>query len=63
MIQPPIWRLLGKLVGYAPRLYTFDGIFWALILILPIIPGLLLKEFFDGLTGSAALNWDAWALI
>ncbi len=63
MIQPPIWVFLGKLVRYAPVLYTFDGIFWALILILPVIPGLLLKEFFDGLTGSAALNLDSWALI
>jgi ATP-binding cassette subfamily B protein/ATP-binding cassette subfamily C protein len=63
MIQPPIWVFLGKLVRYAPVLYTFDGIFWALILILPVIPGLLLKEFFDGLTGSAALNLDSRALI
>ncbi|MBD2335855.1 ABC transporter ATP-binding protein [Calothrix sp. FACHB-156] len=56
------WKLLWNLICYQPKLYIIDSCFWILITGLPAIPGLIIKEFFDSLTGQAqfALTPVAW---
>jgi ATP-binding cassette subfamily B protein/ATP-binding cassette subfamily C protein len=58
----PGWKLLWNLICYQPRLYTIDTFFWILIMGLPAIPGLIVKEFFDSLTDKAqfGLTPVAW---
>jgi ATP-binding cassette subfamily B protein len=60
---PRGWRLLWHLMRYQPRLYAADCLFWILITGLPVVPGLLLREFFDTLTGKSALGLSAWTVI
>jgi len=48
---------------YTPKLYLIDSIFWILIIGLPAVPGLLIREFFDTLTGKSQLGFSPWAII
>lgn len=57
------WKLLGELVRYTLRLYLIDAFFWLFIMGLPIVPGLIIREFFDTLTGESQLSLSPWTLI
>jgi ATP-binding cassette, subfamily B, bacterial len=57
------WQLLWHLIRYAPKLYAIDSLFWILIMSLPAVPGLIIREFFDTLTGNSQLDLSLWALI
>lgn len=57
------WKLLWNLICYQPKLYTTDSIFWVLIMGLPAIPGLIIREFFDSLTGKAQFGLTPLAWI
>jgi len=57
------YRLLWRLIRYRPWLYGLNAILWASIALLPMIPGLIAREFFDTLTGSARLDIGVWGLI
>lgn len=49
-----IWILLGRMIRYAFGLYLMDSILWMFIMGLPLVPGLIIREFFDALTESGA---------
>ena len=53
--MPSIWQLLWQMIRYAQRLYWVDTLLWLLILGLPAVPGLLIREFFDSLTTPSQL--------
>jgi ATP-binding cassette subfamily B protein/ATP-binding cassette subfamily C protein len=57
------WKLLWHLMCYTPKLYLIDSILWILIVGLPAVPGLIIREFFDTLTGKSQLGFSPWALI
>jgi len=58
---PPTWHLLWHLMRYAPRLFVADGVLWIVFAsFFPAIPGLIIREFFDTLTGTARLQVSAW---
>jgi ABC-type multidrug transport system fused ATPase/permease subunit len=58
------WKLLWRLVCYAPKLYLVDSVFWILIEgLFPAVPGLLIREFFNALTHSALFNLSSWTFI
>ena len=57
------WQFLWWMIGYAPKLYVIDGFFWILIEGLPVIPGLIIREFFNTLTGSSQLGLSPWSLV
>ncbi len=46
------WRVLGRLMAYRPGLYALDGFLWMIVHGAFIIPGLLVKAFFDALEGN-----------
>ena len=52
MASTHIWKTLWRLVRYAPKLHYADTLLWLLIAGLPIVPGLLIREFFNRLTLS-----------
>ncbi len=60
---PGTLRLLGRMIRYLPGLYATDAILWAAIAMVPLIPGLLSREFFDTLTGHARLQVGVWGII
>ncbi len=57
------WKLLWRMIRYNPKLYLIDGFFWLFILGLPAVPGLVIREFFDKLTGESQLSLSPWGLI
>lgn len=57
------WQLLWHLMRYQPRLYIIDSLFWIFIEGLPAVPGLIIREFFNALTGSSQLGFSPWTLI
>lgn len=61
--QASIWSLLWQMITYAPRLYLVDTLLWLLIAGLPAIPGLLVREFFNTLTGKSQFDLLPWAWI
>ena len=49
---------------YAPRLFVADGVLWIVFAsFFPAIPGLIIREFFDTLTGTARLDVSAWVWV
>ncbi|MUL38447.1 ATP-binding cassette domain-containing protein [Gloeocapsopsis dulcis] len=61
--KPPTWALLWHMMLYQPRLCAIDSIIWVFGMGLPIVPGLLIREFFDTLTGNAPLRFSPWTII
>jgi len=48
------------MVRYAQRLYWVDTLLWLLILGLPAVPGILIREFFDSLTAPSPVDESPW---
>jgi ATP-binding cassette, subfamily B, bacterial len=57
------WQLLWQLILYRRWLYTANGIFWLLIYMSALIPGLVLQAFFNTLPGETRLGTSIWLLI
>ncbi|HET8679553.1 MAG TPA: ABC transporter ATP-binding protein [bacterium] len=47
------WRVLWRLLRYQPGMYLFNVVLWGLFWVLPLAVGLITREIFDALTGSA----------
>jgi ATP-binding cassette subfamily B protein len=54
---------MRALAGYRPALYAVVFVLWTAIHLAPLVPGLVVKEFFDTLTGDARLGLDVWGLV
>lgn len=59
----PTFNLMLGLVKFTPWRYAGNAILWTLVWVMPVIPGLISKEFFDGLTGEASVSFDVNTLI
>lgn len=57
------WRFQWRLIRYQPWLYLLNVIFWTLEGFAPLVQGLIIKLFFDTLTGNAALTSGLWGLL
>jgi ABC-type multidrug transport system fused ATPase/permease subunit len=60
---PSIWHLLWQLIRYAQPLYWTDTLLWLFIAGLPIVPGILIREFFNTLTNDSAFELSAWVWV
>ncbi|NJO27623.1 MAG: ABC transporter ATP-binding protein [Richelia sp. SL_2_1] len=66
MISPKKLRsgkLLWQLICYKPKLYIIDSCFWILIMGLPALPGLIIREFFNHLTDTGEFGFIPKTLI
>ncbi len=59
----PTWKFIWGVIRFSPWLYLFNGIALCTVLLGLLVPGLVTREFFNLITGSAAANFDLWALI
>lgn len=57
------WQLLWRLICYKPKLYLIDTCFWIFVMGLPALPGLIIREFFNSLTGKAQFGLSPWTFI
>ncbi|SHK10469.1 ATP-binding cassette, subfamily B [Anaerocolumna jejuensis DSM 15929] len=55
-------RLMLKMMAYRPGLYAVNCLLWAMIHVLPLVMGLLYKEFFQILTPHSDF-WNSLAVI
>lgn len=61
--RTPTWVLFWRMMLYQPKLCAIDGMIWMFGMGLPIIPGLLIREFFNTLTNNAPLQLSPWEII
>src|SRR2546423_5570479 len=57
------FQFMWRMVRYRPWLYLLDCIFWTLIHMSPLIPGLIALQFFNTLSANTHLNATLWGLI
>ena len=66
MTEPnlPTWRVMLHLARYRPLLFLASGLLASVMFyIFPLIPGLIVRQIFNGLTGEAPARFDLWTLI
>ena len=49
----PTARLMWRLIRAQPWRYAADAVLWTTIWAMPIVPGLITRDFFDAISGSA----------
>ena len=60
----PAWRVIWEMLRFRPRLWFIDLLSVVLIRFCwQIAPALIIKAFFDMLTGAAQLTFGIWAII
>ncbi|MEM9805965.1 MAG: ABC transporter ATP-binding protein [Cyanobacteria bacterium P01_D01_bin.56] len=59
----PIYQRLWQMIRYAQRLYWVDTLLWMGIVGLPIVPGVLIQQFFNGLTEQTPASESPWIWI
>jgi ATP-binding cassette subfamily B protein len=57
------YRLMWRMILYRPGLYLLDAVLWALIHLMPLLPGLIAREYFNALTGSAPARFSVPVII
>lgn len=59
----PTWSYTLKMARYAPWLYLLHTALWSLMNLISLLPGLLARDFFDALTGNAAVPGGTQGLL
>lgn len=57
------FQFMWQMIRYRPWLYLVDCIFWTLIHLSPLVPGLIVLVFFNTLAAHSHLNFTLWGLI
>ena len=57
------WRHLWRLMISSPWLYLFSCLLSLAYSCVPLLVGLILRAFFNALTGEAEVGFDAWTLV
>lgn len=52
----PVWRYVAKMARYAPWLCLLHIVLWAIMNLSALLPGLVVRAFFDTLTGAAPVT-------
>jgi ATP-binding cassette, subfamily B, bacterial len=59
-----VWRAIWSLARYRFHLFLASGLFAStLFYLFPLIPGLIVRWFFDTLTGASPAGWNEWSLV
>lgn len=58
-----VMKLLWKMMCYKPGLYAVNCLLWVCIHVEPLILGLIIKVFFDEISGKAKLNIGVWGVV
>ena len=57
------YQFMWRMMRYRPGLYLIDGIFWTLIHLSPLVPGLNAKSFFDSLDQATPGQFSVWWVV
>lgn len=58
-----IWKPLWQIICYRLDLSIIDATLWILFILIPLLPGLIVREFLNTLTGNTSLGLSPWVLI
>ncbi len=62
--HPPTWHYILHLARYKPWLYLASGLLASIMFyIFPLLPGLVVRQIFDTLTGEAPASFSLWTLL
>ena len=61
--KPSTWTFMWRMILYAPGLYALNLVMWTAIMLLELVPGLIVKAFFDMLTGERAFRFGVWGIV
>ena len=56
-------RFVRGLLSYRPRLYLANVLAWTWSAVVPLLPGYLIKVYYDGLAGDAPLVITPWLIL
>ncbi len=60
----PTWRYILRLASYRPALYVASGLLASIMFYLfPLLPGLVIRQLFNRLSGDAPLGANLWTLL
>jgi len=59
----PAWQVIWSMVRYRPRLWLGNLGSLLVILLLWQVPALLMRQFFDLLTGDAQVSLGIWSIV
>src|SRR5439155_23666748 len=63
LTRRPAWWFLGQLVAFRPWLHLPNCLSITLLILLETVPGLVAREYLDGLaTGGPGLGWLWWPI-
>ncbi|HMP39605.1 MAG TPA: ABC transporter ATP-binding protein [Roseiflexaceae bacterium] len=62
-IDIPTWKFIWGVIRFQPVRYFFNNMGMILTMLAWQIPGLISREFFNALSGQAAVRFDLWALL
>lgn len=61
---PKPWWYIWRLIRFRPGIYALSALFASFMFyLIPLVPGLIARRFFDYLTGSAQVRWGLWELV
>lgn len=56
------YKYMWRLICYKPWVYLVNAILWAVIHLMPLVPGLIAKEFFDQVSNEGSLDSGIWGI-
>ena len=58
------WRYIWRIIRFRPGLYLLSGLFASVIFyVFPLVPGLIVQQVFNAITGNAPAGLGLWTLI
>lgn len=57
------YQYMWRMICYRPWLYSLNALIWITIRVLPLVPGLIVQQFFNLLPKEAHLTRTLWTLI
>ena len=52
------WNTSWRLVWQDPKEYLLNALMWTGVQTFPLLPGLVIRQIFNAMTGEATLRWD-----
>lgn len=62
-IGVPTWKFIWGTIRFRPWYYLFNNLSLSILMLMLLVPGLVMREFFNLLTGDAPVRFGFWTLI
>jgi ATP-binding cassette subfamily B protein len=59
----PAWKVILKMVRYRRDLWSANWLAMIFLMLFNLIPGLILREFFDSLSGATQTGMNLWTIV